>query len=398
MQKIIQKINLNKLFQFFSYYILLLLGLIGTSWIIWARFIRTRTIREIPDYLLTEYRFWILLYICCIYLYVIKNLLKPTEANSILTFLNDYIYKPFTILDRAIKYNKLIKPYYKKFIILFTKTVKHWEEYIIFWFIIFIRIVPRFILVTFLLLDTFYFHKLEIFYKVILIGTLPFIYRYIKYSVKDMYEYYVEELENTYDEVTIFEKEYKYDLSRKRETEAIHHYSTVSLKEYIEIKFDNWVLYILNDVTYEYIADPFAKVHIYKEYKMNKYNNLHTKLTYEDAQEIDKLFNELMPLIIDLKLVVLKIRTQEEKSIIKWSKIIIFSLYLICWGFILTISYYHYPIELPMFKYLVRNIMTYLSIINDPFAAMGEYSRNTNLITIESVQTLINNLIKQILK
>ena len=64
---------MNKIFNLLSYYILLLLGLIGTSWIIWSRFIRERTIRNIPDELLTEYRVWILLYLCCIYFIIIKN-------------------------------------------------------------------------------------------------------------------------------------------------------------------------------------------------------------------------------------------------------------------------------------------------------------------------------------
>jgi hypothetical protein len=59
---------MTKIYNLLSYYILLLLGLITTSWIIWSRFIRNRIIRKIPDVLLTEYRFWILLYICCLYL------------------------------------------------------------------------------------------------------------------------------------------------------------------------------------------------------------------------------------------------------------------------------------------------------------------------------------------
>ena len=171
-----RKINLIKLISFLSYYLFILIGLIATSWIIWSRFVRARTIREIPDYFLTEYRFWILLYICCVYLYVIKNLLMPGESNSIFTLLVDQIYQAFTILDRFIKYNKYVKPYYYPIILFYIKVLQNVKGYYILNFILFMQIIPRIILVTILVLDTFYFQKLEVFYKVVLIGVLPFIF------------------------------------------------------------------------------------------------------------------------------------------------------------------------------------------------------------------------------
>ena len=182
---------MNKIFNLLSYYILLLLGLIGTSWIIWSRFIRERTIRNIPDELLTEYRVWILLYLCCIYFIIIKNYIKESKSNTILTTIsetiNTYFWKPLITLDHFIKYNIYCKNYYYIFM---TNFMKLWDTIFTIHgksIIISLYIIPRIILIAFLILDTFYFNKLEIFYKVVLIGILPFIFKYIEYSFKDFY-------------------------------------------------------------------------------------------------------------------------------------------------------------------------------------------------------------------
>ena len=174
---------MNKIFNLLSYYILLLLGLIGTSWIIWSRFIRERTIRNIPDELLTEYRVWILLYLCCIYFIIIKNYIKESKSNTILTTISEtihtYFWKPLITLDHFIKYNIYCKNYYYIFM---TKFMKLWVTIFTIHgksIIISLYIIPRIILIAFLILDTFYFNKLEIFYKVVLIGILPFTFKYI---------------------------------------------------------------------------------------------------------------------------------------------------------------------------------------------------------------------------
>lgn len=92
--KIKNHFKINQIVNLIIYYILLVFGLIITSWTIWSHFLRTRTIRDIPDIFFTEYRFWILLYICCIYLYVVKNLAKPKESNIILLELSEMLFKP----------------------------------------------------------------------------------------------------------------------------------------------------------------------------------------------------------------------------------------------------------------------------------------------------------------
>jgi DMSO/TMAO reductase YedYZ heme-binding membrane subunit len=79
---LIMKNKIFKLFQIVLHYCLILLGFIMFSWFIWNRFIRERAIRNVPE-TLTELSFWVLLYICIVYFYIIKNLLFPKE-NSII--------------------------------------------------------------------------------------------------------------------------------------------------------------------------------------------------------------------------------------------------------------------------------------------------------------------------
>jgi hypothetical protein len=218
---------MNSIIKLFMYYILILLGLIITSWIIWSRFIRARILRDIPDALFTEYRFWILFYICCIYLYVIKTILIPKKESLVFTEILDIIYKPLKTLDHTIKYNKYIKIYYYKIcfniLTFITNIVKVKYKFVLI-FVFCMQILPRIILVIFLLVDTFYYHKLEYFYKVVLIGLLPFIFNYLKYCLKDIYEQWILNLENSYIGVRIFEENYEFDDARKGNTKAIYHH------------------------------------------------------------------------------------------------------------------------------------------------------------------------------
>lgn len=383
-----------KIFNILSYYILLLLGLIGSSWIIWARFIRQRTIREIPDVLLTEYRFWILLYICFIYIYSIKNLLKEPSSHIIyqeINKINKYIWKPLMTLDHAIKYNNFCKNYYINFILnadlYWTKLSDNSRTLIIISF----QIIPRMILVIFLIADTFYFNKLEIFYKIILIGILPFMFRYISYSLKDIYDHWVKQLTDVYSSVTIFEKGYNFKISRIGKTEAVWHYDIVSIEDYIEIKYDADFDYLFDKVSYEYVGYPSCKEEVYIQYEL-KFNKPVSSWTPENREEVYHLFEELMPKILNLKGTLNNLQILKKERKIVWPKIIIYLLYFICWSYILIISYYYYPITLTMFNYLINNIQLYLTMEKNPFID-DMFSQNINMITPQSIYNLIKMII-----
>lgn len=174
---------MNKFIRFISYYILLSLGLIAISWIIWSRFIRERTIRDIPDDLLTEYRVWILIYICCIYMYIIKNLVKPrkiTAFTQIITISLEYLFKPLITLDHAIKYNRFIKDKYHKMMLIIIYTIHT--------------------------LKPIYLQIIIICFTTNPYWVIPFIFRYLRYSIKDIYNHWIEELESIYSSVIIFKE------------------------------------------------------------------------------------------------------------------------------------------------------------------------------------------------
>jgi|ERR1700753_310620 len=390
---------MKKIFHTLLYYSLLLLGLIWTSWMVWSRFLRQRVIRDIPDAFLTEYRVWILIYICCIYLFVIKNLIKPTETRIDFSFLTAYLWQPLTTLDHFIKYNKYCKPYYENFIIKFIDKWDNLSSTSRRILIISFQVIPRMILVTVLFLDTFYFHKIEIFYKFVLIGLLPFIFRYIQYSVKDFYNYLVKQLMDKYSQVLIFEKGFEGDMSRKRETEAIWHYELVSIEKYIEIMHEVGIKFSAlepEEIPYEYVARASCKEEVYEQYE-KEFNKPVGSWTSKERRQVRALFEDLIPQILDLKLTLTLFESDKQENIVVWPKIFIFSTYFLCWSYILIISYYNYPIELPMFKIFVKNLLMYLIIGEDPFIDQI-YSINENLITIENIKLLIIGIIEIIIK
>lgn len=398
-KKRIKKMKLINIFNTITYYFALLGSLIYISWIIWARFIRKRTIREIPDFLLTEYRFWILLYICAIYLYLIKSLIKPKKENIIPPEIIDLIYRPLTLLDRVFKYNKYINSYYNNKSQQIVAKLNEFSNKKITIFIFALRIIPRIILALFLLMDTFYFHKLEIFYKVILIGLLPFVYRYLKHSIKDLYNYWIEELEKIYKFVLVFEEGYRYTFSPDREPKLKYHYEKISIKEFINLQYETEVEYCLDNINYTYVGEPYPHDHVVQTYKKNIYNNPAAKLIAEDYENISKLWNELYPLIMKLKLFLNRIKILEDEPLIKYSRVLIYSIYFICWSYILSTSYYTYPIALPMFIIFVENLALYLQIYDlDPFSMLIQHSVNQNLITPENVWYLIKSIVNKIIR
>lgn len=391
---------MKKLFNLLFYYSLLFLGLFMISWMLWARFIRARTIRDIPDGLFTEYRFWILIYICYIYLFIVKSLVKPKETNLILKEFLEIIYKPLKILDKHIKY-KFMKSFYDNRMQQSIQLLDILEINvdIYFYFQLMMQIIPRIILVTFLLLDTFYFQKLEIFYKVILIGLIPWIYSYIIYSLKDIYEKWIEDLETQYTFVTIFEEGFVFKNAKKENTDAIYHYERKSIKEYIEIKIENMLKKHDDSVEYTYIGIPQCKQDFMTNYLNKKYNNIKTYPGSKDILYFEQLFTNLMPLIIKLNILLSCLNYLNDDYKIKGPKIAIFSLYFICWSYILIICYFIYPVKLIMGAYFLENFLIYIMQIEyNPFAEDYMYSLNENLITIENMRHLIKKIIKTIFK
>src|ERR1700753_1182978 len=136
--------------------------------------------------------------------------------------------------------------------------------------------------------------------------------------------------------------------------------------------------------------------YFYNDYEQK--NSLYREpWTTEEIKQTTALFEELIPQILDLKLTLGLFELDKQKKVIVWPKIFIFSMYFLCWSYILIISYYNYPIELPMFKIFIKNILMYLTIGEDLFID-NIYSVNENLVTIENMKLLILGIVKVIIK
>lgn len=228
-------------------------------------------------------------------MYLIRNLIKEANVSNYHEFIQkigNYVYKPLTTLDHLIKYNKHVKNYYCKYILI---KLNYWislsdNERINILFSL--DRLLRIILVIFLILDTFYFGRLEIFYKVILIGFLPFIWCYIQYSIKDVYHFYIKKLTDKYSFVFIFEKEFSNNISRIGKTDAVWHHDRVSVEQYIEIMYDTQIDISCGYANYEYIGEPYAKDIVFMQYEKT-FNKKMSLWTREDYEVVDESFNDL---------------------------------------------------------------------------------------------------------
>jgi hypothetical protein len=307
-------------------YILILLGFILTISFIWFRFIKERLPREIP-FDLSLIGFVLLVFACFTYTYMIITILfnyNPT-SNS-LSSIVQYIYKPLTTLDEAIKTNSIIKPYYEKFlvyIVTHTNGINYFKVYLVF------DIIPRIILVSALLIDTFYYHCLFLLYKVIIVSLLLFLGRYIKYSFTYAKEQYILQLEPMVDYIMSNYVDPEDELAASGNL-----LSNLSVRRFIDIQVDA-IVYGSKEYTYrpfgwhtEYI-DNFRKLH-----------NLSESYTFT-SKEFDLLrvdFKNIIKIVIPLSVHLEEYSVQVEYSKYRKRKSIIFTLYLVCWLFILIVS------------------------------------------------------------
>jgi len=322
--------------------LLLILGFVLLSSFIWLRFIRERLPRDIP-FELSLLGFIFLLYACSIYIYIIISLLFDYNVKSkILSILILYIFKPLITLDEAIKTNAIIKPYYER-LLVYIAGIKdtNYTLYRIIYHLF--DTTPRVILVSALLLDTFYFHCLFLLYKVIIVSLLFLIGRYIKYSLTYAKEQYILELESMVE----------YIVSNYEDPDAEYpglYLSNVPPREFIDIQTDA----IVYD-SKEYSYNPY----LLRQYVHNIYilHNLpHTKqLTSKELDLLDVDFYRIMKIVIPISVHLEEYRVQVEYSTYKKRKIIIFTLYLICWSYILIVSIHTLSIDTFSFLWDIKD-------------------------------------------
>lgn len=331
---------MNKLFRLFIYYFLVLCGFIISIFLFW-RYFRPRLIQEVPYNLLTEYRFWILFYICCVYLFAIKTYIFPKNTHEIILYFSEKLSKiylvPLALFDKKIKYNKYCKDKYYKFT---TWALPYLFKPDIPKIIVIFHIFPRVILVSLLVLDIFWFNKLEIFFKFIFLGLFPLLFKYYKYCFYELKEHYLSELEKQYKSVIIFEKGYEFDHRSKFRDYAQFHDKSVSVREYFHIKYENYILWLYDDTEeqFEYFGFAFCREDVYTNYRMEKYNSTDIELTTKDYNLLQEQFEKTIPILIDIEYYIDYIAITEEENYIKFSKAIIVSIYFICWSYFLIVS------------------------------------------------------------
>ena len=88
--------------QFFITYRLIFLGFLLFSLYFWSRFLRSRTSKVLPLNL-SVLRFFILLYICLLFAYIVYSLLFPRKSNDIVEKVIDWVFTPIAEFDKYLK-------------------------------------------------------------------------------------------------------------------------------------------------------------------------------------------------------------------------------------------------------------------------------------------------------
>src|SRR5271154_14592 len=295
--------------------ILIILGILIFSTFIWLRFIRERLPRDIP-FNLSLYGFIILVYICCIYIYMITVLSFNIQSqNKSLSTVIDYIYKPLKTLDESFKNNGFINSYYERFLLYLSNSIKnnvilHTESTSYLKLYIILQIIPRVILVIALLIDTFYFHCIAILYKVLLVAVIILIAKYIKYSFKYAQEHYILQLEKMVQKI----------VTDYGDLENDNPYLTMlEVKKFIEVQ-----VYIVEDGLEGYTCSPIS-THEYNQ-EFRKRNNLPAthRFTREEHERKKAEIKEIVDKVIDISVHISKYEIAENYSRYRYIKIGIF--------------------------------------------------------------------------
>ena len=231
--------NKYTLYQKVNYYILVILGFIFILFFIYYIFIRKRLPRDIP-FMLTEYYFFILLYLCLGYIFIIYRIIYPSKTNQLLSNIISYIGTPFSTFDSFLKQNKYLYPYFYKVFKYLPIRLRIFSIFKHKFLYISLNIFPRILLVMIFFIDIFWFHNIKNFYLFIPISLLPVFYRYFIYSIEIAILQYLKTLEELYDEVSVFAIEsyminFSDDFSLKES--APYHSEYVTIREFLDIQY-----------------------------------------------------------------------------------------------------------------------------------------------------------------
>jgi hypothetical protein len=308
--------------------ILILLGVLMFTAFIWLRFIRERLPKILP-FNLSLLSFCILLCTCSIFMYIIISLFRDTKpVDPLLKQMMDGIYIPLKTLDHYIKHLSYTNNTYKYGInflayILGPLVIDSKLFYYIF------VIMPRLVLLTALHIDVFWCNKLYYIYIILLIGILIFIGRYIIYSFKYAKENFIESFKH-YVSISM-----SYDIAMQilkpdpdEEDEDFDDLPTlvVPLPGFIDFQTN---VFIMQDTYYDYMA--FFRNRIDSYYEENNISVLRV-FTHEEVGT--RVRN-----ILKISLILAHYEIINDDKQIKHLKKWIYINYLLCWSYILIVSF-----------------------------------------------------------
>lgn len=320
-------------------YSLIILGLLMFSGYIWLRFIRERLPKDIPITFLSGLGLIILIYICSIYLYIVCSYLKKGSTyNEITIKFLEILYIPLIAFDKYLKEKPFIKDINTKVLIFLSKQ-KFWQYADGLFFFYFFQIFPRVVLITAFVIDVFYFHYIYFLYKVILIGLLLFIGRYLKYSFKALKERMMEEhshkikvLLEFYTALRILGEEDNEDEYAEEDINVDRRLS-VPLDKFLDKQIHYKILNMdLDD--YEVRFSPSYFKYFTKEYRQLGYNTNYG----DDYMDLKFKLGLIVKDIVDISYIVAYLDDKAAYKCIRYLKILIFTNYFIIWLYIIIVS------------------------------------------------------------
>lgn len=347
--------------------LLAVLGLFIFTAYFWMRFLRTRTVKVLPLQLSIE-GFFILVYIVFIFAYIIISLLFVKGSNTFIEKIIDIIFIPLKELDKGFKNIPFIKIFYEKVLIRLMPILEFLIKKTDLFFILF-WLFPRSILLLVLSLDIFVFKKFEYRYKFLFIGLLLLFNRCFKYSLKNTKN-------QMYDDIQpfvqgIWTKYYRYvhpselepDFDPEDPEEGLLWGADADVD--MVLPFDVFLEHRLEYLVYRGIDNPYSiissnyashyfqmkylgyllpKRHI--DLSPEEYNNYRTPFgdfyasyRYIWAKENEYINPKVKLLVRIAELLEYYSKTSNNNGIYKGLKVMIYIGYLVCWSYVLIISY-----------------------------------------------------------
>src|SRR5271168_3578507 len=336
-----------------KYYLLLSGGILIVIWFIWARFIVDRLPKFIP-FNLTLLTLSLLIFTCIIYVNILKQLFRPRVSILIqaLIPIGQKIYTPLYTLDFAIRSNLLVRKVIYKIasqLSFHTVLVASYKYYRIWNF------TPRLLLLFAFYVDVFYFHKLGFFYSFLFLSAIPLIGKYLYYLMAYLYETELEYLEQWY-EVRLI------PTNPEDEDDDAYMYSMGfrdSITDGITIRAYLWSIIAAQEpIKYEcaLTSQVLDKCYPDRPWRVDKPRKGYYNITEEDYAVMSANFDNAMPALVNLHMLSTRYTSMfvfySDK--IKRINLIIFSLFLIAWVYILMVSLPTFMLTANEFEYLAK--------------------------------------------